>query len=134
MLNAPDIWDPNNWDLTEPTYHIWTPRLEYGFRVDYVDYVWAIQWLWDIKFPKRGAHRKKMAYCYRNTGGGSRIAGTRWNASLYLHISIMRRSGILPPTPEHRLVDHIDGDTYNCTRDNLQWATYLMNRPRGDKR
>ena len=133
-VDPDDIWDPNTWDWSEREYRIWTPRLEYGFRVDYVDYIWATRWLWDIKFPKRKDHRKRMAYCYRNTGGGTREQGTRWNVSLYLHIEIMRRSGLLPPTPEHTLVDHIDGDTFNCQRFNLQWATYAMNRVRGNKR
>lgn len=132
-LSDADIWDPNTWDFSEPRYYILaTPRLSHAFRVDYIDYIYFSQWLWDIKFPKRQAHRKKMAYCCRSTRDFT--LDPPLNRSLYLHIEIMNRMGIPMPTPEHRLVDHIDGNTFNCTRDNLQRATYEMNRVRGDKR
>lgn len=128
----PDMWDPNNWDLTERVYKILlTPRLTYEVTVDYVDYAFFTTFLWQAKVFKRHARRKQMIYAYRSTYDRERKSRGK---SLYLHIEIMKRMGVEQPTPEHKLVDHIDGNTFNCKRDNLQWATYAMNRVRGNKK
>lgn len=133
LIEDAAVFDPNTWDWTEREYRVWVgPQLVHGFLVDYVDYVWATRWLWNPKYPKRGNHRKKMVYCYR-TKSFPRTGDFRNDVSMYLHIEIMKRTGIEPPSPLHMLVDHIDGDTLNCTRINLQWATYAMNRVRGNK-
>lgn len=138
-----DFWDPNTWDTTEPEYYLLlTPRLEPRVRLDYIDYQWAIQWLWDVRYAQRYQKRghkskKRIGYAARSSarhvngpGRGVRTnyLAYRENFTIYLHIEIMKRTGIPPPTPKHVLVDHIDNDTFNCRRENLQWATHAMNR------
>lgn len=137
-----DIWDPNTWDWSEREYYIYlTPHHSHKVRVDYVDYIYFTQWLWDVRGVKPYGTRKRkktILYAARSTavhvGGVGRKGrgvfgrGERVNVTLYLHIEIMKRTGIEPPTPEHVLVDHEDGQTLDCRRINLRWATHSMNR------
>lgn len=85
------------------------------------DYQWAIQWRWHINHPHKNRNGAKQ-YFVRQQSNGDRA-----KPKLYLHIEIMKRSGIAPETPEHKLVDHIDGNEWNNRRDNLRWATSTMN-------
>lgn len=55
-------------------------------------------------------------------------AGVKKTRKLYLHVEIKKRTGIPPPTPLHRIVDHSDGNEFNCRRSNLVWATPRQNR------
>jgi hypothetical protein len=91
--------------------------------VDPEDYQWAIQWLWSPKWSRGG---RKM-YLRRSVQTGSKTRGTRVQKTLFLHTAIMQRTGIKPPTPLHKLIDHRDGDGLNCRRSNLRWATHSMN-------
>ena len=90
--------------------------------VDEIDYHWAIQWRWSVKPDK---HRKKF-YAVRTLTG--RENGKRRDVCLFLHVEIMKRTGILPPSPAHKITDHKNGDEFNCRRHNLRWATPSMNR------
>lgn len=45
---------------------------------------------------------------------------------VYLHVEIMKRVSA-PPSKHHTLVDHRDGDEWNCRRYNLRWATISQN-------
>jgi hypothetical protein len=90
--------------------------------VDDHDYSWAVTWRWCINKPHPRRNGKKL-YLYRNQSNGRRYAPT-----LYLHVEIMKRTGVEPPSPLHRLVDHRDGNSLNCRRSNLRWATPVMNR------
>ena len=90
--------------------------------VDEVDYHFFIEWLWSYSMSPGG-----KLYIKRNTSGsaayknGHRIRGVQ--QSVYLHIEIMKRKGELPPSPAHKIVNHDDGNSLNCTRENLHWAT-----------
>lgn len=97
------------------------PYCNFWVIVDYEDYLWAIQWCWNLnkKHPKV---KGKKQYLRR-----SRSWGGRYSPPLYLHIEIMKRKG--EPQPfAHSLVDHIDGNERDCRRSNLRWATHKMNR------
>lgn len=83
------------------------------------DYAWAIQWKWQITWDRH----KRKAYATRSTG--SRTTGRR---KLYLHKEILVRSGKLQPSRRHTMGDHGDGNSLNCCRYNLDWATPSMNR------
>lgn len=90
--------------------------------VDEVDYHWAVRWLWAAKNSKRG----NKVYAYRTLSDRSR--GYKVTSSLYLHVQIMERTGIVRPSEKHLVVDHRNGDSLDCRRSNLRWATRSMNR------
>ena len=118
-----DIWDPNNWVFPIHECRIYGDNLAQIYSVvDEIDYEWCIQWLWSVKFSRRG----KKFYLRRNMQSGSgRIARIRHTR--FLHTEVMLRTGIPQPSPLHFLVDHRDGDGMNCRRSNLRWATESMN-------
>lgn len=101
--------------------------------VDEEDYQWALRWLWSPKWSKN----KKNVYLRRNVqtthGEADRDQQTgkrvqiRTQQTLFLHIAIMRRTGIEPPSPLHIIVDHRNSDGLDCRRRNLRWATHSMN-------
>ena len=122
-LNAvQDIWDPNTWDLSPKVLPLYLDdHAETFVLLDEVDYWWAVRWRWHINKPHRSRPGKKRYAC-RSPGGGG-----RYKPKLYLHVQIMKRTGILPPTPEHTIADHRDGNEFNCVRENLRWATPSQN-------
>lgn len=86
--------------------------------IDEEDYVWASAWRWNIKRSKNG---KKLYACRTSSYGGRDI-------SVFLHKEIALRSRGNPPTSCHIIADHMDGNSQNCRRGNLRWATPSMNR------
>lgn len=96
--------------------------------VDEVDYAWAIRWHWHIKkqgkyAPARKGSRKRYAFRQYHPPETHRA----YRTSLYLHVEIMKRTGIEPPSPLHTIVDHRDGKSFDCRRHNLRWATPKQN-------
>jgi hypothetical protein len=87
--------------------------------VDLFDYQWAMQWKWK---PSRSRGVKTKVYAYRTT----RFKGR--HVSIWLHKEICLRTHGLPPTPDHTIADHQDGNSLVDCRDNLEWATPSMNR------
>lgn len=61
--------------------------------------------------PKWYAHRKAYREGKRRT--------------VYLHIEVVRRQGI--DIPPGLVVDHIDGDSLDCRRENLRVVTHYEN-------
>jgi hypothetical protein len=117
-----DMWDPTTWSwLEEEQEHrlYLDGQCEKYAVLDYIDYIWAIQWCWHLK-ASRG-HRK--FYAVRSTtlvGQGA--------VMLYLHVEIMKRTGVARPKLPAIVTDHRDGDSMNCRRRNLRWASHAMNR------
>lgn len=104
-------------------HRIWLDDREYLYAVvDEEDYHWAAQWKWYAK-PSRSPWK---FYACRQTKIRD-DCGWR-NVSLYLHVEIQKRSGVVQPHPTYKLSDHRDGDSLNCRRGNLRWATPSMNR------
>lgn len=109
-----DPWDPNDRPLL-PAHELRVyadDRASLWAVVDDVDYQWAIQWLWNPK-ASHGTF-----YLKRNVGTA--------RTPLYLHVAIMNRV-CPPPSIQHRKVDHRNGNTLDCRRHNLRWATDAMN-------
>lgn len=119
-LEIVDIFDPRLW-APLPTYRrlYLDAHCETYAIVDEEDYQWAVQSLWSIT-PNS---TKKKYYATRMT----RQRGENRQTKLYLHKEIMWRVGP-PPTYKHTMVDHLDGDSLNCRRSNLRWATPSENR------
>lgn len=89
--------------------------------VDESDYDYFSRWLWTAK-PSLGFRKY---YAFRPVT--SQTNGVRVVSSAYLHVEIMRRSGVSPPTFAHVVVDHRNGDSLLCARLNLRWATRSQN-------
>jgi hypothetical protein len=82
--------------------------------VDAEDYAYFSQWRWCPTKACRIARRK--TYLRRQIG----------NRTLYLHVEIMQR--VEPaPSPAHIIVDHMNGNSLDCRRANLRWATPSQN-------
>lgn len=80
--------------------------------VDPVDYDWATQWNWRAQ-PSRSVHK---LYASRTTRINCKAV------RLYLHKEILKRFS-LPPSAAHCIGDHMNGDSLDCRRENLRWAT-----------
>lgn len=125
---APDPWDPNYWPGPQVCRLYLDNRLESFLVLDDVDFWWACRWRWHVNKPHKNRYGRKQ-YAVRSPGSGG-----NYKPKIYLHVAIMGRTGILPPSPEHVFVDHIDGNEFNCCRANLRWATAVMNnRNRADR-
>jgi len=119
-----DPFDLEAWPIEDTPQRIYgDAALSIWGLVDPIDYPWASQWCWSIlRRPGRKPYLKRTRDVYAEGYGRQRCE------AVYLHVEIMKRTGIAPPTPEHVLVDHIDYlDTLNNCRHNLRWATYSMN-------
>jgi len=117
-----DPFDPNNWVNDNHEYRIYgDDRASIWAVVDEIDYHWAIKYRWCIKLC-----RYQKPYLRRAVGvnqNGQRLR----TFSLYLHIEIMKNTGIAPPGPAYKIVDHRNGNSLDCRRQNLRWATHSMN-------
>lgn len=117
-----DPFDPTTWSAEPEEHRLYTHAdCSTWVYLDYIDYVWAIQWLWHVNRPHPKRSGKKL-YTRR-----SQSNGRRYLPPIYLHIEIMKRTGAKPRTVNHVLVDHIDGNEHNCRRSNLSWATHAEN-------
>lgn len=110
--------DPNNLALDDDVEcRIYTKTdLSEWVVVDEIDYWWACRWCWHI-CPPSPRRKGKKQYARRNT----RIDNV--SITLYLHIEVMKKTGIPPPSLAHTLVNHINGNERNCKRNNIEWQT-----------
>lgn len=120
MLMTPHCLDPNLLDFSQNHDH-YIYADDYGnvaARVDAEDYRYFSQWRWAVKYDKRG----RKAYLYRTLT--ERTLGLK--SSLYLHVAIKERADPYRP-PGHTIVDHLNGETLECRKFNLKYATPSMN-------
>lgn len=90
--------------------------------VDAIDYDFLVRNCWSVlRRPRAGLYLRRAVGIWAN---GQRLR----TCTQYLHIEVMKRTGIEPPSDAHTIVDHRNGDTLNCRRLNLRWATPRQNR------
>ena len=82
--------------------------------------------LWHIKPPHPNRNGQKEYFVTR--------AGWRNGEAEFLHVMVMKLSGIKAPSKRHNLVNHIDGNEWNCRLSNLEWATAVSNRRRSKQK
>ena len=118
-----EIFDPNTWDLTLPERRIYGRDDGETFAiVDEEDYFFLSRHLWN---PKRSPCGK--LYLRRAISTYHPEGGRRGSETVYLHNEVIVRKGDVPPSERHTIVDHWDGNSLNCRRENLRWATKLEN-------
>jgi hypothetical protein len=106
--------------------------------VDEKDYQFLVQWRWyshksriwpGTKKPKAYAARtgfESIGKDYRDENG-KRIQNRR-SYTIFLHEIVIERKGDIKPITNMKIiVDHADGDGFNCRRNNLRYATISFN-------
>lgn len=119
-LDPLDPLDPRHLDFdAEREWRIYADdRAQVYALVDREDYEHFSRWLWKPKQSRGG-----KLYLKRDPGRGG-----FYRKALYLHIEIMKRASDGPPPLGCTIVDHRNGNSLDCRRRNLRWATPRMNR------
>lgn len=106
-------------------------RFDVHVLVDEEDYQWAraIKWrhIWsggNRMAAMEAVYGRKIwtEKLYAVAEPGTRAARRR----LFLHREITERAYGPPPSPQH-VSDHLNGDSLDCRRENLRWATLSQN-------
>jgi hypothetical protein len=114
-------------------YRLWNADFSIGVLVDYEDYIEAIKHRWKTQKPCK-KHRR-MGYMCRNRAirgtnmyydcNGRKVRRREFE-TIYLHVWVLERSGKYRP-PGCYLAEHVNGDIYDCRRQNLEWGTTQSN-------
>jgi hypothetical protein len=121
-----DPFDPNLIAAPQVCFLQLSDRFDVYAMLDPIDYEWARQWKWchtygsgsmvEVAEGVFAIERPDHIYARRCVG----------STTLFLHREILRRKDG-EPRYKRAIGDHINGETLNCRRNNLRWATPRMN-------
>jgi hypothetical protein len=123
-VNPSDAWLRATAVLVDSMPPLFAPRRVYLDKdceifclVSPEDYDFVTQWRWKWNWDRT----KKKRYAIRTP----RIQGR--STTIYLHKVICERKGPAP-SEAHTIGDHQNGESLDCQRHNLEWATVSQNR------
>jgi len=100
--------------------------------VDIVDLAFAQSWLWTAIHSKSGPRRIDKVYARRtikvSTGPEGARHSSRRTINIWLHKEILLRAKGPPKKKSQTIGDHKNGNSLDCRRDNLKWASSSENR------
>lgn len=95
--------------------------------VDEIDLEWARVWKWGHTHGSGQKIVDETGHVFQRSHGkvyAKRSHGR--NGTMYLHVEITKRA--LGPRPfAGAISDHLNGDSLDCRRENLRWATLSEN-------
>jgi hypothetical protein len=123
VLALPDPFDPNYLDFEPKICRVYgDDQAQIEALVDEIDYQFLIRHRWNPKTDKTGkTYLRRAVSTYYEDGSRS------GSATVYLHIEVLLRAKGPPPTKTRCIGDHINGDSLDCRRENLRWATKREN-------
>lgn len=139
-IEIPDPLDPRLIPIEkpdDPVYLYLSDDKEVKVLLDRQDYDWAKQWLWchtygsgemvEVAEGVFATARPDHIYARRSTPIEGRLpSGRQRYGNRWLHREILERFAG-KPRYKRAVGDHKNGDTLDCRRCNLRWATPRMN-------
>lgn len=135
-----NFFDPTTWLSDNHECRIYSDDYANQYAiVDQIDYQYLIQWRWKLKESRswQGTKRPKT-YLARSSHevigkpsydeDGKWLRAPRLSSTIFLHTEVIERMNISKPVTNSKIiVDHADGDEFNCRRINLRYTTISFN-------